>query len=73
MNKKWSANEIALLKKLYPITDNVEILKHFPERSFESIKIKAKRLKIYRNCDIKKKIKVLPLLVKKMECTVKLQ
>lgn len=53
--KKWSTEEIEILISLYPITDNIEIVKLLPERTIESIKVKAKRLKIYRNNEIKKK------------------
>jgi G:T-mismatch repair DNA endonuclease (very short patch repair protein) len=54
MRNKWNDIEIKKLKNIYPVTDDINIINHFSGRTLTSIKVKAKRLKIYRNEEIKK-------------------
>lgn len=54
MGKAWTDDEIKRLIEFYPITNNIEIVNHFDGRTLESIKVKAKRLGIFRNEIIKK-------------------
>jgi G:T-mismatch repair DNA endonuclease (very short patch repair protein) len=54
MRNNWSDIEINILKIYYPNTNDINIVKYFNGRTLTSIKIKAKRLKIYRNDKIKK-------------------
>lgn len=44
--KKWSEEEIEILKEYYPITKNSEICKYLPNRTSESIISKANDMKI---------------------------
>jgi len=44
MYRKWSVKEVELLKKYYPIMDNRELLKLFPNRTVCAIIHKASRL-----------------------------
>jgi G:T-mismatch repair DNA endonuclease (very short patch repair protein) len=54
MEKKWTNIEINLLKEFFINTNDVNIINYITGRTLTSIKVKAKRLKIYRN-DITKK------------------
>ncbi len=54
MGNKWNDIEIKTLKNIYPVTDDINIRNYFSGRTLTSIKVKAKRLKIYRNEEIKK-------------------
>jgi G:T-mismatch repair DNA endonuclease (very short patch repair protein) len=54
MRNKWDKNEEDILKKYYPITNDKDIINYFNDRSLTSIKVKAKRLKIYHNDEIQK-------------------
>lgn len=49
MENKWSNNEINLLKKYFTNTNDIDIVGYISGRTLTSIKVKAKRLKIYRN------------------------
>ena len=50
MNKKdWTDIEIELLQNNFPIKTNEELIKFFPNRTYFSIKNKAKRLKLRKN------------------------
>ncbi len=53
MRTTWNENEITILENFYPITNDENIVNYFKDRTLTSIKVKAKRLKIYRNNDIK--------------------
>jgi G:T-mismatch repair DNA endonuclease (very short patch repair protein) len=48
MGNKWNDEEIIILKEIFSKTNDVDILKYFSGRTLISIKIKAKRLKLYR-------------------------
>jgi len=53
MNRKfWTDDEIFLLKINFSIKINEELIKLFPDRTFMSIKVKAKRLKLRKNKNI---------------------
>jgi len=54
MRNKWDKDEEDILKKYYPVTNDINIINYFNDRSLTSIKVKAKRLKIYRNDEIQK-------------------
>lgn len=54
MEKKWNNTEINLLKEYFAITNDVNIINYITGRTLTSIKVKAKRLKIYRNNATKK-------------------
>lgn len=54
MGNSWSENEIKILKEFYHKTNDIEIINYFSGRTLTSIKLKAKRLKIYRDEKIKK-------------------
>lgn len=54
----WTKNEIETLKINYPIiTDSNELYNMLPNKTPSAIKIKARRLKLYKNNDIYKDIK----------------
>lgn len=55
MYRKWDEDEINLLYEYYPITTDDNIVKYFNNRTLNSIKVKAKKLKIYRKDSIKYK------------------
>lgn len=54
MRNIWNETEINILKEYYPKTNDIEIVNYFSGRTLTSIKVKAKRLKIYRNDKTKK-------------------
>lgn len=54
MGNNWTDYEIKILKEIYPFTNDINIINYFSGRTLTSIKIKAKRLKIYRTNEIKK-------------------
>lgn len=54
MRNKWTDIELKTLKDVFPNTNNINIINYFSGRTLTSIKVKAKRLKIYRNEEIKK-------------------
>ncbi|EFH87001.1 SANT/Myb domain-containing protein [Ktedonobacter racemifer] len=45
---KWTEEEDALIRKLYPTTDAAEILKRLPGRTWRSILIRASKLRVTR-------------------------
>ena len=45
---KWSSVEVKILKKLYPKNSKFEVLEGLPDRSWDSIKVRASFLKIKR-------------------------
>lgn len=53
MKIKWSDSEIELLREVYPITNDINVLNYFSGRTLMSIKVKAKKLKIFRIDSIK--------------------
>jgi very-short-patch-repair endonuclease len=57
MRKKWKKEEIELLKIIFPKSCKHELLKSFPDKTYMSIKMKAKKLKIRRDKETTKKIK----------------
>jgi G:T-mismatch repair DNA endonuclease (very short patch repair protein) len=54
MKHKWNDIEIKTLKSVYCNTNDINIVNYFSGRTLTSIKVKAKRLKIYRTEEIKK-------------------
>ncbi len=54
MGNKWNDIEIEMLRNIYQITDDTNVINYFSGRTLTSIKVKAKRLKLYRNNGIKK-------------------
>lgn len=50
--KNWTDNEINLLKKMWNMDFKSDILKAFPDRTYSSLKSKAKNLKIQKNKSI---------------------
>ena len=53
MRNIWNDDEIALLREVYPATNDISILNYFSGRTLMSIKVKAKKMKIYRYDSIK--------------------
>jgi len=53
MGNKWNDLEINLLRSIYSETNDADIITYFSGRTLTSIKVKAKRLKFYRNVDVK--------------------
>ena len=49
MKKKWTKNEIDILIRKYSNLTDDELVKIFKNRTLTSIKVKAKRLKLYKN------------------------
>jgi hypothetical protein len=49
--KRWSEKEINILREVYPLCSNKEILDNFPDRGWESIRVKANSLNIHRRSD----------------------
>lgn len=49
MKKKWTKNEIDILIRKYSNLIDDELVKIFKNRTLTSIKVKAKRLKLYKN------------------------
>ncbi len=52
MGIKWTDEEIKILIDRYSNSTNIEIIKLFKNRTLDSIKLKAKRLKLHRNKDV---------------------
>jgi very-short-patch-repair endonuclease len=57
MKKKWTQKEIDNLLFFFPTSTKDFLLNLFPDKSYNAIKMKAKKLKIKRNKETTKKIK----------------
>lgn len=52
MANKWSKEELKLLKEKYPKSSKDELVQLFPKRTFESIQLKANRMKVRKEYSV---------------------